>query len=58
VGEKKAKLATDVHEAATHLTARRCQHCGDQIPADKIYPVRTVGTTTKMTFYHKDHYKA
>ena len=56
-GEKKAKLATDTHELATHLTARRCQHCGDQIPADKLYPVRSVGATTKMVFYHRDHYK-
>jgi len=57
MAEKKAKLATDAHDIGTHLTERRCQHCGDQIPADKLYPVRSVGSTTRMTFYHRDHYK-
>lgn len=57
MGEKKAKLATDVHEVGSHLTERRCKHCGEQIPADKLYPVRTVGATTRMSFYHRDHYK-
>jgi RNA polymerase-binding transcription factor DksA len=57
MAEKKAKLATDVHEIGSHLTQRRCRHCGEQIPADKLYPVRTVAATTRMTFYNKDHYK-
>ena len=57
MSEKKAKLATDVKNVSLHLTERCCQHCGQQIPADKLYPVRTVGATTRMTFYHRDHYK-
>lgn len=58
MSEKKAKLATDVHVVGQHLTERRCQHCGDAIPADKLYPVRSIGSTKRMVFYHRDHYKA
>ena len=57
MGEKKAKLATDTHVVGSHLTERLCKHCGEPIPADKLYPVRTVGATTRMSFYHRDHYK-
>ncbi len=58
MSEKKAKLATDVRTVGSHLTERRCEHCGDQIPADKLYPVRSIGATKRMAFYHRDHYKA
>jgi hypothetical protein len=58
MSEKKAKLATDDRSVGNHLTERRCEHCGEQIPADKLYPVRSIGATTRMTFYHRDHYKA
>jgi hypothetical protein len=54
---KKAKLATDAREVGRHLTERRCEHCGEQIPADKLYPVRSIGATVRMAFYHRDHYK-
>jgi RNA polymerase-binding transcription factor DksA len=57
VSEKKAKLATDSHDVARHVTGRRCEHCGEPIPADKLYPVRSIGATVRMAFYHRDHYK-
>ncbi len=57
MAEKKAKLATDTRSVGSHLTERKCEHCGEYIPADKIYPVRSVGSTTRMIFYHKEHYK-
>jgi hypothetical protein len=57
MAEKKAKLATDQHDIGSHLTSRKCKHCGEAIPADKLYPVRMVASTTKMVFYNKDHYK-
>jgi hypothetical protein len=57
MSEKKAKLATDAREIGQHLTERRCLHCGERIPADKLYPIRSIGSTTRMAFYHRDHYK-
>jgi hypothetical protein len=35
----KAKLATDKVAVPTHLTERRCDHCGTPIPANKIRTV-------------------
>jgi len=57
MAEKKAKLATDTHDVGTHMTERRCNHCGEPVPADKLYPVRMIGATTRMVFYNRDHYK-